>query len=431
MDTVKSLFFPRPNLLWNVVAINALLFAVIVFVMTGTSEGAATLQGLSAEQYLKRVAQSNPRLQISESEVEAAAARMKSAGLWDNPTIAYEREEVNDSGGSIPETYLTLELPLEISGRRAFRVDSAERGVQAAQADVEATRLTLLVDAMRVYLRAAAWRERLQIIQAARDDLARLRDSIKSRADAGDASGYDLTRIEVELSSLEDRVADAQRETAKARLKMGMFLGRLGEPFEATDPLTTKHLAGPKVPENNARSHPQLMAARQRVAQYSLEREAAARGWVPYLTLSGGLKTSSFEGDTASGYVAGIALTIPIFDFGQGEKAEANASLRRARAREAHIALQAGTNIAVAQETFESALKQVRRFERDQLPRLQKLMGTAEIAYREGERPIFELLDAYRMARETRIRYVILKLNARLSEIDLMAALGRAPGENQ
>ncbi|MCP4676064.1 MAG: TolC family protein [Deltaproteobacteria bacterium] len=405
----------------------------VLFVLLSANEALAQdtqqeIQGLSAEQFLDRVVESNPRLAINDAEVDAAAARVSIEGLWENPSIAYDREEVFESGRGSPENSLSLELPLEISGRRSLMVDSAKEGLKASSSDAVATRAAILSRSMRVYLRAAAWRMRLGVLLDSWEALSKLCDSVKVRTSAGDASGYDLARIEIEILSIEDMVADIQRELGKARLLIGMLIGRPGERFEATDDLTLDGVFVAGDEQGAAHVHPSVVAAKHRVSQHGLGRDAAGRGWVPSLTLKGGAKTAPVDGDTAWGYVAGIALTLPLFDFGQADKERASAELKKGRAQLTATEHQVVTNIAIAREAMERATRQAEGFEKDQLPRLEKLMRRANVSYKEGERPVFELLDAHRTAREMRIRHVDLKLHARLYHIELLEAHGREPG---
>ena len=51
-------------------------------------------------------------------------------------------------------------------------------------------------------------------------------------------------------------------------------------------------------------------------------------------------------------------------------------------------------------------------------------MQIAEVAYREGEVGILELLDAVRTASRARIRSIDLRLEARLAQIALERAVG-------
>ncbi len=415
----------------SVIAFSATLLTIVLSANRASAQQeTSSTQAVTAGQFIESVRQKNPRFAISEADVAAATARVRAAGLWQNPSIAYDREEVFEAGQGMPENVISLELPVEISGRRSLLTDSAEKGVTAAQADVEVNRVALLAGAMRAYLLAAAHHERATVLKESRDALMKLRDTVRSRASAGDASGYDLTRIEIELSSLDALVADAERELAKSQLTLGMLAGGPGARLDARDELTIQNLAPHASSQGNAQGTARVEAARARVSQHNLALDAAGRGWVPSLTLTGGAKTTSFEGDTAWGYVAGISLTLPLLDLGQADKQMSEAALRRARANLIAIEHQTSTRVTMAHEAFNRSLQQATTFERDQMPRLEQLLRRAEISYKEGERPVFELLDAHRTHCEVRLRNVQLKLQTRLSHIELQEALGRGPGGN-
>jgi cobalt-zinc-cadmium efflux system outer membrane protein len=283
---------------------------------------------------------------------------------------------------------------------------------------------------MRTYLQAAARREQVSILVQSRGPLVALRDSLRSRASAGDASGYDLTRIEVELSSLDAWISAAKRDLMESQLALGMLAGAPGARLDASDDLSVQDLAvAPSSPASPSDAVT-LAAARARVSQHSFAVAAADRGWVPSLTLIGGAKTAPVPGGTAWGYVAGVALTLPIFDNGQADEQMSEAALRRARADLLATEHETKARVAMARERFRSSLQQAKTFESEQLPRLAQLLRRAEAAYREGERPVFELLDAHRIDRELRQRNVQLKLQARLGQVELLAALGRQLGGN-
>ncbi len=411
--------------------IRALAALLLLVAVPGVhaQEGTPEIKSLSAGEFLELLVESSPRLQTIAGGVDAAAAEVSAAGLWANPSIAYDREEVSEDGRAVPENFVRFDLPLEISGQRSLRTDGAEHALKAAQADAAAAKVALMTTGMRVYLHAAAGRQQLAALEYAHAALSRLRDSVRARTAAGDASQYDLARLEIEVFSLDDSIVEAKRELLETRLLMGMLLGKPGAQYDATDDLalaTIKKLAA-LIDEVSADEQPDVLAATHRVTQHRLSLGAARRGWVPSLTLSGGAKTTLAEDETEWGYLAGVSLTLPIFDSGQADKARAAAEVRRAEADLSATRHRVATDIEVALNAFESATKQVESYEGDQLPRLEKLIRRAEVSYREGERPVFELLDAYRTAREVRLRHVDLRLQARVRHIDLLQALGREP----
>jgi cobalt-zinc-cadmium efflux system outer membrane protein len=407
----------------------ALALASLAITTSPRAEESAATR-ISAAELLARVGRSHPSLELLEAAIEKAAAGVRAAGVLSNPTLSYDREEVFVSGRGQPENVLRLELPLEISGRRGLRVKGAKLGLEAARAGSARDRATLLFEALEIYWSGAAAKQVLELLRQERQSLGRLLESVRSRTSAGDTSGYDLDRLELEAGSLEDLIADRERELEANQRRLGLLVGAPGSRLQASDPLVLP--ARPATLEGLLRealgARGDLKAARLRVAQAERELRAAGRGWVPGLLLAGGLKSSTLEaGQTAWGYLGGLSLTLPIFDHGQGEAAGASARLRQARSRQRLIEAQVTSAVATAHGALTRALAQAERFERTQVPRLDRLVRRAQVSYREGERPVFELLDALRTARAVRLRSLELKREAGRIELELRRAVGRRP----
>lgn len=389
---------------------------------------------LTAAEFLGRVEKSNPRFEVIEGDVAAETAAVTAAGLWANPSLAYDREEIFSGNQSFPENYTRLELPLEISGRRGLRVEGAEYGARAARQTAVRAKKDILLDALGVYLRAASARLKLDALMQERPALSRLVGAIKSRTAAGEASGYDLDRLGVEADTLDDLIQDAEREIAAYRRALGLLTATPGSRFEASDALTLPAIPSDAANDTLLEVRPDYKAAGLRVAQAEKELAAAGRGWVPALNLSGGSKSAIVERDTQRdtgwGYVAGITFSLPFLDFGQADAERARARLLAARAEQRLIEQQVLVQVTTSSDSLVRAVTQARRFEDTQVPRLDRIVKRAETSYREGERPIFELLDAYRTARGIILHTTELRLQARLTELELWRARGLGPGGN-
>lgn len=409
-------------------ALLALLGALATATLAHAQESASTK--LSAQEFLARVGKFHPSLELLEAAVDEASANVRAAGLWANPALSYSREEVFPGGRGQPENYLLLELPLEISGRRGLRVEGAEYGLDAAKATSARDRATLLYDAMVVYWSAATAQQTLETLRQERETLRQRVEALRSRTRAGDTSGYDLDRLELEVDSLEDLTIDAERDVERWQRRLGLLVGAPGTRVEAGDAL-----ALPSPPpsidglmEEALANREDYKAARLRVAQAGREVKAAGRGWVPTFVLTGGAKSSTIEPPTTAwGYVAGLSLSVPVFDYGQGEATRGRARLRQAEAEQRLIEAQVRTEVMTAYGELTRSREQAERHERTQVPRLERLVRRAQLSYQEGERPVFELLDSLRTARSVRVRSLELKRDVRRSELDLWRALGRRP----
>jgi cobalt-zinc-cadmium efflux system outer membrane protein len=245
---------------------------------------------------------------------------------------------------------------------------------------------------------------------------------VRVRASAGESSGYDLRRLELELGAHEDLVLEAEYHRAISRRSVAALIG---ETRELTDPLDI-----PQVPTSSeAGLRSDLRSALLRIGRAEEELAAAGRAWVPELTLSAGLKTSPIGEETAFGYVLGAALTLPFFDHGQAEYQRALADKRTAEAEARRLERDATLEIANARDGLLRRKVQAERYRDVLVPKLEAMLRQAETSYREGERPIFELIEAHRTAREVRLRALALRREAKRSELELMRALGSLGGK--
>jgi outer membrane protein TolC len=139
------------------------------------------------------------------------------------------------------------------------------------------------------------------------------------------------------------------------------------------------------------------------------------------------MKTSDLGDETAVGYVAGVAISIPVFDHGQADRDRALAEKEALAAEVRSLERLVSISVRNSYEGLSRRIVQAAQYQRTQLPRLDELLRRTELSYQEGERPIFELLDAYRTAREIRLRDAELRRAAKGSELELLRALGQRP----
>jgi outer membrane protein TolC len=172
-------------------------------------------------------------------------------------------------------------------------------------------------------------------------------------------------------------------------------------------------------------------AAVRRIEQADLQLAAARRTWIPTLVFTGGLKTSDMGAQTATGYTGGIGFGVPLFDYGQADRARALARRTEAQAVLRVLKWRLPSIIQIAYDSLVQRTAQARHYTETQLPRLQGLVRRAEVSYQEGERGVFELLDAYRTARDTRLHAIELRREAKRSELELWRALGKRPGSGR
>jgi cobalt-zinc-cadmium efflux system outer membrane protein len=171
-----------------------------------------------------------------------------------------------------------------------------------------------------------------------------------------------------------------------------------------------------------ARSTRAELRALERAGQHArLEALAAQRARRPAPVVFGGMKRADDASARQRGAVLGVNLSLPLFDSGGREAARWDAERARAAGARAAVEDQIRAEVTRASEALRLRTAAVAD---DQDAPGEELLQIAEVAYREGEVGILELLDAVRTASRATTRTIDTQLEARLAQIALERAVG-------
>jgi outer membrane protein TolC len=386
--------------------------------LTRADEGA--IAALDEATFLQRVRRS-PRVRVHDARRRAADAAVGAATVLPNPTISYEREAVPGPGAA--DDFLRLGWAIDLSGRRGLARSAAQAGADAERASTARDALALEIEARLAYLEAAHARGLATQLEGARARLASIAEALRSRAKQGDASDYDAERAALELETLDDERADARRRLEGARLRLGALVGEPRAAYDASDAITLP--AQPRAGSELRRAD--VDAARARARQAEREAEAAGRTWVPRLELVAGVMRSTSASGDGVGYILGVGGSLPLLDRGGAQEARGRAEARRWRGEADALAIEAEGEALQARRELIARIEQAAAYAAGPARRAAELERRAMVAYREGDRPILELLDVHRAARHAAARELELVYEARRAELALARALGGQP----
>lgn len=389
--------------------------------VTTRADDSVAPASLDEATFLKRVRERAPRQHALGDRRRAAQAHAGVASVLPNPTLSYEREAVPSQDTS--DDFIRLGFTLDLAGRRGLAGSAARAGAAAEGLDVDRELFVLEIDARLAYLEAAYAREHEARLAAARAPLAELVATLRSRAKQGDASSYDADRAALELDGLDDERATAHRSLEVARLRLGALVGEPATGYDARDALTVP--PRPAVAGEPAR--PDVDAALARAMQADRELTVARRSWIPRFELVAGMIASSSMGGDGIGYVVGIAGDLPLFDRGGAAAERSRADAKRWRSEATALANQARGEAEQARRDLALRIEQAETYLAGPATRAADLQRRATVSYREGDRPILELLDVQRTARHAAVRSLELVYEARRAELALRRALGRNP----
>jgi cobalt-zinc-cadmium efflux system outer membrane protein len=356
---------------------------------------------LSLSDALALALQENPRLQSFAWEVRAREAQALQAGLYPNPTLRGETEELNTSapidGFTSAEQSVRLGLPLELWGRPWKQRDVAEAERDLAGWDYEAARLDVTTQATKAFIGVLAAQERVRLTE----ELARLSEevyqTVSRQVEAGEVSPVEQTRARVPLSEARIQSSRARQSLEAARATLAGTWGRPeAPPFEAVTGAFGPVTALPPLSavRSLAARNPQVarQAANIQQAEAQLSLEKVSRYPVPEVTAG----WQRFGGPGTEAFAAGIALSLPLFDRNQGATRRARYRVQRTLQERREARVRVDTALTRSYRQLAAAYSEVQTIREETLPAARSAFTSIRQGYREGKFGYLEVLDAQR-----------------------------------
>jgi cobalt-zinc-cadmium efflux system outer membrane protein len=377
----------------------------------------AMAQDRTERDVVELIVRDGPQAQAIRAAIEVVRREHQARLAFPNPGVTYSRESAGFT------EFLQFEQSLPVFGTRGALIRAGVEAEAAAAAERDARLAVLRADAAVLVTELAAAQARLDAAQAYVRDVERLVEILRTREREGEGSRFDRVRAEQEVRETRAVATAAAIDVASVRASLAALmprdtiLGRVAstvDPMQAAPPTETLLLRA-------ATTRAELRALQHASSRAQIESEAARRARWPVPTLVGGFKRADDAGVRADGGVIGVALSLPLFDTGGREAARWDAERTRIASERASIEQQIRSDVARATETL--ALRQAAAAaERDTAA--DQLTQMAEVAYREGEVGILELLDAVRTAARARLRSIDVRRDTRVAQIALERAVG-------
>lgn len=398
------------------------------------------LNGVSLEGAIAEGLRAEPAMRAARLDVDAARGERRQAALRPNPDVSFgQREQV---GGADRQTSLEFDLPLD-TFRRGARIETAARMVDTAEAAV-LDRERLLAAAIRQHYGAVlVAARRLEIADLVLDAGRRTYELLRARAAEGAAPPLDRDVALVELRKLEGERERAAGEVAGALAGLRPLLGRpasavltLSAPLEAV----VRTQVPPTVSALVER--PDVRQAAAQVAVARARARAAAQDGKPEFRVFGGYTRMAQgfpqDGLGPSGEMvpiagvfhnlgAGLRVSIPLWNRGQGARAAADARERAAAHLLTARQLAAGSEVAAATARVEAARRGMAAYSEETRLLAQRNLEVIRETYTLGRVTLFEVLNEQRrfLEFETAVTETLAEL------FSAQTALLRATGERQ
>jgi cobalt-zinc-cadmium efflux system outer membrane protein len=385
---------------------------------TTVSEGSAPLTLAAA---LVLSARANPQLSSARHELEAIEGTVMQASLRPNPVLGVG---IEDTRRDTRETTAQISQAIEFGGKRQRRVEAAERGRDAATADLRGRQADIIAGVTLAFNDVLTAQERVRLAQEASDVAARVTTTVAKRVQAGKVSPVDETRARVAEANVRLEALKVNGELATARKALAGFWGNTLPSF---GPAAGNPEALPELPEwqtlvASLAQTPSVSRARTEIErrQALLRLEQSRR--TPDLTVTVGMKRSAELGLNQA--VFGLSVPLPLFDRNQGNVLEA---LRRTdKASDDLVSVQTETHqeLAQAYQELSTARQEAQSLSGEILPGAQSAYDAAVKGFDFGKFAYFDVLDAQRTLIQAKSQYIKALSDARRAAANIDRLVG-------
>lgn len=399
---------------------------------------AQAMAPLTWEQVRQRFEQNNPTLQAGATGVSESRAQEISAYLRPNPnlTLSTDGTQIAPYEGVWQpargaDAVATLSYLHERDRKRELRLKSAQEGTAIAVSDQANLQRTLLFNLRTAFvdtLQAKA------VLQLAQDNLAywdRVLGISRDRLHAGDISGLDFDRLQLQRVQFESDLQTAEVNLRTAKIQLLQLLNErvpVGQ-FDVTGPFDYNQQLPSldEVRKMAMENRPDLKAAMQAVDQAQVNHKLAIAAGSTDPTFSAWYSYNPSFNNPYDHQSLGVSVSVPlrIFDRNQGEKLRTQLDVTRnqqlANATEAQVF--GDVDSAYAQVSSDVTLLQP--YKQQYLAQAQRVRQTVRLSYEHGAASLLDFLSSESDYRNIQLSYLNLIGSYLTAVAQLDLAVGR------
>jgi cobalt-zinc-cadmium efflux system outer membrane protein len=382
----------------------------------------------------------SPLVEASRARGDAARGARAAAGTFPNPVGTFWRENAGYPGQSLPdtlspETSLYLTLPLEPLFQRGSRVRRADEEVRTLEASLKLARRRVAADSARAFFHVALAQALAEEAEENRDRLDQLAGYIGVRVREGVTAEAELLRLRVERDQATTTVVVADVELTRRRAELTLYVMEpAARPESGPLRVAVPDLAAPAAAAIPPLSE-LLVRARAARAELVVERARLA-GAEAAVEVERSLKLrqlgATFGNKHTEGrntLIAGVSVSVPLFDRNQGGVARATAERLAADQDLAWAERLVAADVEGAHGAAIRLARQLADLQASFLARAEQVHQLTLGAYQEGGATLLQLLDATRMLADARLTYARVLFAQRQSLFELALSTGAEPAE--
>src|SRR5437660_4183736 len=268
-------------------------WALFLLALPGRAQTPASGQKMITLEELQQMAlENNPTFAQSAANIQAAEGRKKQSGLYPNPTVGYQGEQIRGGSFHGGEQGFFVQQDIGLGGKLGLNRKIFDHELKQAETEGEEQRLRVVTNVRMSYIQALAAQQMLEL----RHNLSKLADDAVETshqlANVGQADAPDVLESEVEAQQAQLAVTMAEQNQQRVWKALAAVVGnprlplmKLEGKLEDTPPVNADELAETIVNESPAVRIAELGVKRAEAALARAKREP-----IPDLQLRGGMQ---------------------------------------------------------------------------------------------------------------------------------------------
>ena len=359
------------------------------------------------------------------TDLNLSWADLVQAGLLPNPDL----QVLFPLGPKQAEA--TLTVPLEFLWLRGQRLALARAASDRSMALLVQAGLDLVRDVRLAYADLALSRRRLALMNEAATLRERVAELAAARVRAGESAPLDSVTARADAVRARQEAARLVHDAAIAEERLRALLGAGANraPLELVPddtPDAAPHDAGWTTADVDALLAAAAGRADARAANLAVTAaEDRARLARTELFTFSGVADYNQRGSDGAEAGPGMKLSLPLFNQNQGTTARADAELELARRRRQTLRDRIILEVREAYARVEQARHDLAAWRTQIRPAMEEAVTLSERAYRAGETPLLQVLDANRQLLEAQVREAQVASELRRARAELERSVGR------
>lgn len=392
------------------------------------AQGSQTKRTITLADAVSIFLQQNLELVAARYDIDTVDAEKLTAKLRPNPEITVSSQGIplNFGGPFFAQQTFNYGITqtFEMAKKRSKRMDVADRNSEVARAQFQIVVWQMTNDVKRKFYAVLLAESLLNLAKENQKTFAETVQRTNEVFKLGEISGLDLQRLEIEKFKFDTDLANSERDYELALRDLRVALGGDYRTTDievagAIDYYKPADYSFADMRDKALAARPDLKAAQlsEQAADASIRLQDAQK--VPNVDVTSGI--NQVPGGT-SYYNVGVAVTLPVSDRNQGERAKALIEKQKAQNQQALIKNQILGDVDKAVVNLDIQKRRVELYRTGVLTKVNDIQTLTEFSLKAGESSILELLDAIRTRRDTLAGFYQTIFDYRMSLLDLELA---------